>query len=203
MAHYCSECTYLDLETGDSSGKFWCDKKLERHLASDIECNRFCEAYSRSNSTSKSAYQYSLEHSSNSGCYLTTILCYILGMPDNNYFLNTMRNFRNNCLQKNKKYKQLLVEYDIVGPEIAKALNNDPLKKTIAIKFFNQYIISIVNLIEKNESEKAVTRYIEMTNSLKKLYSINNANTNIIYIESADIKESGHGIYKVKKITLM
>lgn len=98
MSKFCGECTYLDLSTGDIYGKFYCDKKNERHLASDVECNRFCKAYSRYNSTIQNTYRYSKEHSNSGGCYLTTILCNILGMPDNNIYLKTIRNFRNNIL---------------------------------------------------------------------------------------------------------
>lgn len=40
-----------------------------------------------------------------------------------------------------------------------------------------------------------------MTNSLKGLYGFNCLSPSKIEIENADIKQSGHGIYKVKKIT--
>lgn len=49
-------------------------------------------------------------------------------MPDNNIYLETMRNFRENVLQKDEKYKSLLVQYDIIGPKIAQYLMLDPLK---------------------------------------------------------------------------
>ena len=150
---YCSECTYLDLSTGDLYGKFWCDTRLERHSACDLECYRFCRAYSRSSSEAESAYNYSREHSRGGGCYLTTMLCSILGMPDNNYYLETMRDLRNNIMQKDEKYKPLLVEYDIVGPKIAEALNNDPLKNTIALNYFNAYIIPIIDLLREKKYE--------------------------------------------------
>lgn len=201
MAYYCSECTYLNLDSKDIYGKFWCEKRLERHMANELECNRFCKAYSRDENVSKSAYQYSVEHSSDSGCYLTTILCNILNLPDNNVYLNTMRNFRNSFLQNDETYKPILVEYDIIGPKLAESLNNDPLKKTIAIKYFNKYILPITNLINENKNEKALNEYIKMTNSLKELYGFNCLSPSKIEIENADIKQSGHGIYKVKKIT--
>ena len=197
---YCSECTYLDLSSGDLYGNFWCEKRLERHSACDLECHRFCRAYSRSSSESESAYQYSKDHSSSGLCYLTTMLCNILGMPDNNYYLETMRYLRNNVMQKDEKYKPLLVEYDIVGPKIAEALNNDPLKEMIAKKYFDKYIIPIVNLINENKYSEAISSYVEMTNSFKNFYGYSNISPTTLEIESADIKKSGHGKYIVKKI---
>ena len=101
MSNFCGECTYLDLNTGDIYGKFYCERKWERHLATDPECGSFCRAYSRDSSTIENAYRYTNEHTS-SGCYLTTMLCHILGMPDNNIYLETMRNFRKNILKRMK-----------------------------------------------------------------------------------------------------
>lgn len=201
MANYCGECTYLDLNTGDIYGKFYCDKKYERHLATDPECGRFCKAYSRDSGTIQNAYRYSNEHSSSGGCYLTTMLCNILGMPDNNIYLETMRNFRKNVLQKDEKYKSLLVEYDIIGPKIAEALNNDPQKETIAQKYFNSYILAIIYNINNKNYDIAVFTYKNMTNLLKYFYGLGGIEISTLQVESADIKESGHGIYKVKKIT--
>lgn len=199
MPNYCGQCTYLDLSTGNINGKFYCDKKWERHLATDIECDRFCRAYSRDYNSIQNAYRYSNEKTS-SGCYLTTMLCHILGMGDDNIYLQTIRNFRDNVLQKNTMYKALLVEYDIVGPKIAEALNNDPLKEMIAKKHFNFYIVAITNLIKSNQYDMAISLYAHMTNSLRDLYSLNNISPTTLEVENADIKNSGHGIYKTKKI---
>ncbi|MBQ9072498.1 MAG: hypothetical protein IJY25_05020 [Bacilli bacterium] len=200
---YCSECTYLDLTSHDLNGKFWCETRLERHSACDLECYRFCRAYSRSSSEAESAYRYSKEHTDGSGCYLTTMLCNILEMPDDNYYLETMRKFRKNVLQKDEKYKPLLVEYDIVGPKIAEALNNDPLKYQIALKYFNEYIIPVINILRENKNDEAINLYMKMTNSLKNFYNLGNISPTTLEIESADIEKSGHGIYKVKKIAKM
>ena len=148
MSNYCGECTYLDLSTGDIYGKFYCDKKWKRHLATDLDCGNFCQAYSRDYSTIQNAYKYSKEHSS-SGCYLTTMLFYILRMKDNNIYLETMRNFRNNVLQKDEKYKSLLVEYDIIRTKIAQYLILDPLKEKLANTYFQKYIIPINKLLNQ------------------------------------------------------
>lgn len=199
MSRYCSECTYLDLTSGNSSGDFWCEKRLERHRANDIECSRFCEAYSRSSSEANSAYEYSKNHSGSSGCYLTTMLCDILKLPDNNPYLNIMRSFRDNVLQKNEKYINILAEYDIIGPEISKCLNNDPLKYKISAIYFYKYIKPIINFIKNKNYIVAVNLYIEMTNSLKALYSIN-INITTLEIDNLDIKNAGHGKYIKKSL---
>jgi len=199
MSNFCGQCTYLDLSTGDIYGKFYCDKKWERHKSTDIECGSFCKAYSRDESTIQNAYRYT--KSKESGCYLTTILCYILSMPDNNIYLDTMRNFRKNVLQKYNKYKYLLVQYDIIGPKIAKYISMDPLKEKIAKKYFNLYIIPITKLLNEQQYQMAINIYIYMTNSLIFLYNLNYISISQVEIDNADIEKSGHGIYKTKKIT--
>ena len=197
----CAECTYLNLNKERDYGKYLCEDKCEPRLATDPACGNYCTAYNRDRGTIQNAIENSNSHSS-SGCYLTTMLCNILNMTDNNIYLETMRNFRKSILQKDEKYRQLLVEYDIIGPKIAESLNNDPLKEKIAKLFFKTSIIPIVNLINIKQNEQAVNEYCLMTTKLKNFYGINNFNITIDEINNADIEKSGHGKYIQKKITL-
>lgn len=195
----CVDCTYLDINYGaNSSGAFWCEKKCERHLATDPTCGSYCEAYNRDYNTKKNALECA-NSNSGGGCYLTTIICKVLRLPDNNIYLQTIRNFRDNHLQKDIKYKKILVEYDIIGPQIAKALENDPV---IAKLYFDRYIRVISALIQGKDYNLAINKYIEMTNSLKNFYGITDQNLTIEAIYNADIENSGHGKYVQKKITL-
>ena len=125
------------------------------------------------------------------------MLCDILKLPDNNPFLNTMRDFRDNVLQKDEKYKKLLVEYDIIGPLVARNLNNDPLNKQISATIFYSYIKPITKLIKNKNENEAVNLYKEMTNKLKLFYNINTT-LDIDIVNKADISISGHGYYKQK-----
>lgn len=199
MSH-CSECTFLDPNRSELYGKYWCEKTLEWVSAYQEECRRFCRDYDRSSSASESYERYSKDNSGSPGCYLTTIMCNILKMSDNNPFINKMRNFRSNVLQKDEKYKKLLVEYDIVGPIIANNLNNDPLKYQIAATNFFKYIKPICTLIKENNVDAAINLYTDMVNRLKSIYNINTT-ISVDMIDNADIMNSGHGVYKTKKIT--
>ena len=194
----CSECTYLGKCYED--GTFWCDAKLECVYAHQQECDRFCRAYDRPNSVSDSYAYYSKNKVSSSGCYLTTMMCNILKMSDNNPFLNSIRSLRNNVMQKDEKYKALLVEYDVIGPTIAHNLSIDPLKYQIAANGFFKYIKPISKLIKEKKYDEAISSYKEMTDKLKSFYHIDTV-IEADMIENVDIKNSGHGIYKSKKIT--
>ena len=194
----CSECTYLKTDDPDLYGNYWCETKLERVSACKEACYRFCRAYSRSSYEVKDFEKYSKDNSGSPGCYLTTMLCYVLESPDSNAILNSMRDFRNNVLQKDMKYKELLVEYDIVGPVIAQNLKNDPLKYIIATECLFKYIIPTIRLIKQEKNDEAVDLYKNMTNRLKNIYNVNTT-VSIEDINNTDINECGHGVYKLKK----
>ncbi len=194
----CVKCTYLDLKTGDYYGKFYCDKKYERHYPLDNACGSFTKAYSRSNGEIRNAIDF--YNSKTSSCYITTMLCNILKLSDSNYYLNTLRNFRNNYLIKDYKYKNILIEYDIIGPVIANMLIDDSKKSFVAARMFYNYIQPIVSLIKDHMYVDAINSYKMMINILKKRYDINLIPT-IDQIENGDIEKSGHGSYvKMKKM---
>lgn len=198
----CAECIYLDISDGNNEGAFLCKEKTDRYLSTVIECGSFCRAYNRNSSSINNAIEFSNSHNSGSGCYLTTMLCSILKMPDNNIYLETIRSFRNNILQKDDRYKRILIEYDIVGPKIAKALSNDPLRYRIAKIFFENDIVTITKLIENKEYSNAINAYLKMSIKLKNFYGVNNYEVTLDEINNADIEKSGHGRYVQKKITL-
>ena len=55
-------------------------------------------------------------------------------------------------------------------------------------------------MIKSKNYDEAINSYKDMTNRLKNFYNINTTVT-VEEINNADIKSSGHGIYKVKRIT--
>ena len=197
MDKRCGSCTYLDLDYGgDCYGKYYCNKKWDRHLATDTACSSYTKAYSRSSSSINNAIDYS-NSKQNSGCYITTILCGILKLNDSNYYINTLRKFRNNYLRYNQEYNHLLVEYDIVGPVICRNLIIDSQNKLIAAKLFYNYISPTVSLIEDKMYVDAIVRYTMMVNKLKEIYGISTSITNKD-ISECNIELAGHGKY-IKK----
>ena len=198
MDKVCGTCTYLDLSDGNCYGKYYCNKKCERHLATDTACYSYTKAYSRDSGAIKNAIDFSKGKSSNSGCYITTMLCDILKLSDSNYYLNTLRMFRDNYLSKNEEYKGILVEYDIIGPMICSNLINDKQNKLIAARMFFNYIKPVVSLINDKMYKDAISLYKLMINQLKELYNISYSISNEEILNS-DIKKSGHG-YFVKKL---
>ena len=169
---FCAACTYLG-ETADSYGKYFCDKHGERIYAYNPKCHRFIEAYSRSNSARRNMYENSVKHNVAPPCYLTTTMCNILKYNDDNYYLETLRKFRDKTLKRNPKYLPLLIMYDVIGPQISYNLHKDPNKETIAKFLFNKYITKTVDAIEHEKTQEAINIYIAMTHTLENRYNIN------------------------------
>ena len=195
LESYCASCTYLGDEC-DCYGKFYCSRNGEYRYANDGKCYNYCEAYSRSNSSRINMFENSKEHLQ-SGCYLTTIMSKILKYDDHNYYLNTLRNFRDNIMQPNPKYLPLLIMYDSFGPMIAYELEHDKNNEEIATTFFNQYITRAVSAIECEKNNEAINIYIAMTTTLAKKYNID---INPINIDMSNYDKNNLGHAKVKKI---
>lgn len=187
----CVSCGNLRL-TDPYQGKFRCTWKSEDYYSTNEKCSSYYKS-SRNDSILESAYNYSSEYAKDtSGCYLTTMICNILGYDDNCYYLNTLRKFR----ERNKyniSYQQLFLIYDIYGPLIARNLQTDPNNRKIAFDMICTYINEACLKVINNEDEKAKKIYIEMTNYLANLYGIS-----INYSElpnEINIDDLGHGRY--------
>lgn len=188
--HKCSECTYLDLSKREG-GKYYCEKEYEYVRANELSCSKFCEAYSRNSSEIRRAEEFSHDYESGSGCYITTMLCHILQKEDSNTFLDTLRKFRNDVLQKSMDGAKILVEYDVVGPKIAALLANDHARVSIATTLFNNFIIPTTLCIDNNWYDDAITLYKGMTQKLMEFYHIKYEEPK--NIDMIDITKSGHG----------
>lgn len=132
-------------------------------------------------------------------CYITTIICHILGYDDNMGDLEDLRLFRQNVLQKDEKYSDLLYEYDQVGPYISMYLYNDYMfnkDKEFPILLYNFYIQPTVRYIRDKKYDEAILRYKELTNMLEDYYSIDK---NINKPSDYDFKNGGHG-FELKKV---
>ena len=71
---------------------------------------------------------YEKEYGSSGGCFITTITCGILGKSDNDPVMEGLRKFRDEILQKQDKYSNILKIYDTIGPRICCNINHDETK---------------------------------------------------------------------------
>lgn len=188
--HTCSECTYLDVTKLRENG-YYCEKHYEYVSPCNIECDRFCKAYRRSSEEAKQLRE-SFANRNNSGCFITTIVCEILNNDDNVKYLQTLRRFRNEVLQKNEEYKNILVNYDLIGPMISKSIKNDEFSYKFADIIFNRAIKPICNLINQNNYDEAIKLYEDMTMQLADFYQVDIPSLDE-YEDKINVNLSGHG----------
>ena len=134
---------------------------------------------------------------SSNDCYITTMVCDKLGFDDQCDTLNTLRDFRNNVLQKDEKYSSILYEYDIVGPMIAYELRNEDVD--LILDLYNGFIVPIVSDIKNKSYNEAISKYTIMTKCLEESYGID---YRAEMPKNYDYKNGGHGTLKVKKYKL-
>lgn len=134
---------------------------------------------------------------SSSDCYITTVIHDILGNPDNCEVLNNLRNFRDNILHKEEKYRDLLFEYDTIGPKIANAIENDNDKELCCL-LYEEKLKPISVMIKEEKYDNAVESYKQMTNGLKVYYNIKE---NLEKCDDYDQLKGGHGrVYNMRKL---
>lgn len=134
----CGSCEYYENNEGYCS---WFGKYYDE----DESCNHWKEGNS----------------SSGGGCFLTTACCEYKGLPDNCYELETLRNFRDTYLVNTQIGEQLIKLYYDNAPSIVDKLNTKKEKAQIYDEIYNR-ITYIIDLIEKEQYEKVVGKYIEM-----------------------------------------
>lgn len=193
MAKYEDQCGSC-AEFYDKRGN--CDKTYDTSFYE----KGYCDWYKCFYYPDDSCRHYRKRGSSSSICYITTIVCNILGFEDDCPELNSLRSLRNDVLQKEEKYAPILYEYDIIGPQIAGKIHKDYQEtqdKEFATLLFNFYIQPSARLYQDGKVEESITRYQEMTNSLADTYGIEKPTS---VPKDYDMTKGGHGAVKQKKL---
>ena len=195
----CATCTHISLNRNNLSGRFYCNDYQLYVSLSDSCRPKILGGYSFNKNITDKEIEYAEKkvgsgNSSSNSCYITTIVCNILGLEDDCIILNDLRKFRDNYLQKNPKYYPILINYDTIGPQIAKNIEEDEHKFDIAKEIMKNYLIPcvrIINTVPVNQ-EAAVDIYMKMTKKLANMYGINNEYPSID-IKDDIISYTGHG----------
>jgi len=102
--------------------------------------------------------------------HVVTAIFNKLNLKDSYECINTLHSFRINYLDNNPKYKELLNQYDIIGPIIAECLTNDPDSEILCKRLIEFFLSDILDLIHDNKNEEALGKYTEMINILRFFY---------------------------------
>jgi len=188
--NHCGSCEYLKDMKDPTDTEYFCGTANEKGHCVILQACFYPDDYVCS------AYKVRGE----TGGYITTIVCNILGFSDDCGILNTLRDFRDNVMQKDIAYKEMLYEYDTIGPKIAANLKKDfkdSEDNDLVHELYNFYIQPTARLVEDKKYEEAVERYKEMTNALKDYYHIEE---DLNIEDNYDYENGGHGVKKLGTI---
>lgn len=170
-------------------GKSWDERKT-------LDSGHYIR-YCRSDYDFRDCPIYISHYASSGPCFITTMACEILGLPDNHEVLNTLRAFRDNVLQKNKKYTEILKVYDAIGPMVADSIRNDENREQIALDLYKSSLLPIVEEIKNNNHTRAIKHYLYMTLFLVSEYNLRNTYNALKEVDfgfaNFDQAKAGHG----------
>lgn len=156
--------------------------KLTNEYAPYSYVSNFCKNYNKCGECPN--YKQYGPSTSSGPCFITTVTCDILGKDDNDIVMQKLRSFRDNILQKNEEYHDILKMYDSIGPVIVENLVNDSEKEIITPKLYS-ILERITRLIDKCKNKHAVEKYRQMTLLLIHKYGLEN--------EYDEMKNNGYG----------
>ena len=105
-----------------------------------------------------------------SGCFVTSSVCYAIGMPGDCEELRIIRDFRDTWLRKQKYGESDIEEYYFYAPRICSLINSTETAKEIYQNIYDSYILSCVNLIKDKNYNDCYELYKRMVTDLKKRF---------------------------------
>ena len=161
------DCTFKKWGYNHHTGPFYCEKKGIR--VTYYRYNQYCNS---------PCYQECLIYKDNleKKCFWRAIFAKLNDDTiDSKEFLDNWNIFRKNILEKNKKYRDMLVYHDRISSLIADAIINTNIKNINEFLkiIYEDYMMVITNYIKNNDVEKAVIRYQKMLELLIVNFNLN------------------------------
>jgi hypothetical protein len=174
----CGDCLLMDLKDRKYDNEYYCWDKGRYYPTNRSACYDFVGTPAHSSS-----------------CYITTIVCDILGYSDDCQMLKTLRDFRENILKPDENMHPLLQEYDQIGPIISNNLATDQDRKLAALELLS-FLNPCCEAIMNKEYNKAIEIYKSMVLFLKLKYNL--LREKVDYSIKAPIEELGKGRTRTK-----
>ena len=155
----CGSCKYMN--TNDYTGHkdhCYCTYRRQYYNLTERKCSYYVYDPNKD--------YYDLNHR----WHIVSAIFAKLGLSDSYECINILENFRVNFLEKDDKYEDLLREYDIVGPAIAKLIVEDENSLAICKEICSKCLVIVLDLIKEGKYEEALNKYLEMVNILKNYY---------------------------------
>ena len=96
------------------------------------------------------------------GCYITTAICKMLGLPDDCYQLQTLRKFRDSYMQETPERIRMVQKYYAYAPDVVRHLTDTDLKVLL-----HDYLFPAIRAIEYGDNDRALFLYKQMYNEAR------------------------------------
>lgn len=107
-------------------------------------------------------------------CFLTTAAVRYMGQKDNGEVLNTLRNFRDTYMQKDREKNKDVQWYYTNAPRIMRALDARKDAGSIYREMYNDYVIPAYRNIKAGKNAEAYADYKKLVNFAKRESGIDN-----------------------------
>lgn len=97
------------------------------------------------------------------GCYITSAICTVLDKGDDCDELQTFRQFRDQVMHPNPKWRKLIQEYYKTAPDLAEKLQEHPDSRALCEKLYREFLKPCLNLIQEKRHSDAINLYQYMT----------------------------------------
>jgi hypothetical protein len=108
------------------------------------------------------------------GCFLTTAAVRYMGQKDNGEVLNTLRNFRDTYMQKDREKNKDVQWYYTNAPRIMRALDARKDAGSVYREMYNDYVIPAYRNIKAGKNAEAYADYKRLVNFAKRESGIDN-----------------------------
>ena len=157
----CDDCAYFEYKPG-----FFIDySSCLKHKRSTKRENTACKDFV----PKKNGHSYK-----RSGFWITTFICNVLGISlDDNVYL-AMKDLREDFLEQDNKYKEILNEYDAIGPLICIKMRMEENVVGFANYLYNNFIKLSALAWNEGNADEAYQIYLNMFELLKEKYGFTN-----------------------------
>lgn len=208
---HCLTCSRYDIFSKcDATSRGYRCIHHQRPMAMDESCSNYSIDYARSNYLIEEAVQWLGKRGydprrDNESCYITTIACKILGLPDDCEYLTEFRKIRE-YMKHSESGLALLHAYDVYGVQISEALNalyDDPKTREYARAIITQIIVphyfkNILGYIKYGHYNEAIRQYVWMSERLGNIVGVKFQIPDVD-VNTLDPETVGHGRRRVKK----
>ncbi|HRX94048.1 MAG TPA: hypothetical protein P5158_08035 [Chitinophagaceae bacterium] len=154
------------------SGSFEWPSQLSANPELRIKIGRTAEL--RTTNDDKFATLYYQEQNSYSDddedCFITTACVTEKGLPDNCYELESLRMLRENYMRKTKQGRDLLKEYETLGPNVVSAIALYSNRSEIYDYLYQHMITPALRLIREGKPQQAVDWYAAFATEIERKY---------------------------------